>query len=312
MLCATYDHRPLCVVRERAGGDAVAGVAPFMLVRSCLTKPRLVSLPFTSYCDAPVDDTSLTEGLDFARHSVPEAASVLVKRLRPLPRVPAGFRANTGYMTHLISLVPDTDEVLRRFHPSQIRRSIRKGEKCGLLFRWSNDLDDMKAFYALLVKTRRRHGLPPPPWRFYGNMHKYLLQANLLRLGIVERNGVPLAAAIVITSRQTWHLEYQASDARAWPLKVNQTLVWELIKEARSAGAISFDMGRSFAGNKSLVEYKDRWGAVRCPLHYYSTSDRSGAPSEPSAWRRAYVAVNQRLPSVLLRWQGWLLYPHMS
>ena len=39
-------------------------------------------------------------------------------------------------------------------------------------------MESVQTYYALHCRTRRRHGLPPQPFRFFSNMQRRMLQAG--------------------------------------------------------------------------------------------------------------------------------------
>ena len=63
----TYGFDPFYVALENKTEGTFEGIVPFMLVNSWLTGKRLVSLPFTSYCNPIVPEGAVQEvaGPDF-------------------------------------------------------------------------------------------------------------------------------------------------------------------------------------------------------------------------------------------------------
>jgi len=56
-----------------------------------------------------------------------------------------------------------------------VRRAVRKAEKLGVTVEILKDALGIRQFYALQCQTRRKHGLPPQPFRFFQNVRKCIL-----------------------------------------------------------------------------------------------------------------------------------------
>ena len=88
-----------------------------------------------------------------------------------------------------------------------------------------------------------------------------------------------------------------------------QVLMWKAIEEAKGAGLLEFDMGRSDWDNAGLVHYKDRWGCTRSTLTYsrYPKQAFSGSVSfQVPKW------VFDFAPGALLSTAGGMLYRHIG
>ena len=61
---------------------------------------------------------------------------------------------------------------------------------------------------------------------------------------------------------------------------------------------------------ESLATFKERWGARRIPLTYYS-SPAPASRSEPK-WQKAMARLGPRLPLPVLELLGRVFYRHMG
>ena len=100
-------------------------------------------------------------------------------------------------------------------------------------------------------------------------MWSILKPDNFLVVPLIEYEGKVIAAATVLRFKDTHYLEYSASDPHYRQLCANQMLIWEVIKMAHGEGAKYFDFGRSSLRNRSLIDFKERWGAKKHQLQYY-------------------------------------------
>jgi len=312
VLAETYGHRPLFVGLLSADGKELKGVLPLIYVKSVLTGRRLVSLPFTAYSNPMLPEEYWDAAVGFAKQRYPEAKYVEFRMIRPLgapaETEPAG--ANTPFVCSILSLQGSLEDILRSFHPSCIQRQIRRAEKAGLIFRVADREEDVRRLYWLFVSMRRREGLPCPAYKFFASMHRSLTPHNLYQLAVVEHEREVLAAALMLKSKSTWHIEYNASHPDL-PLKgANQLLMWKLITQAHAAGIGYFDFGRTALWQESLLVYKERWQAARYPIRLRVFPE----PAEPPKWsmrsRHVLLRVNRKLPAVFLKWAGPIIYPH--
>ncbi len=310
VLAETYGHTPFYLGLRSTEGS-LRGVLPFVFVNSPFTGRRVVSLPFTTYCNPLLPAARLDEALRYAFERFPGAGSAELKRLEGSDGIDP-LDVPSPFVTQVLSLTGDTDDLFRSFHDSCVRRRIRHAEKSGLTFRLAETEPELRRLYQLLAEVRRGQGLPIFPYRFFSNMRRRLMPLNLCELAVIELGGQVVAAAVILKGRSTWHLEYIASDAGANRLGPNQLLLWECIKRAHLVGAKVFDFGRTSLAHESLLEFKDRWNTVRRPIYQrLYPAEKTSRPSRDTS-RSLLRSLNRRLPSLLLKWEGQLLYPHRS
>jgi hypothetical protein len=105
--------------------------------------------------------------------------------------------------------------------------------------------------------------------------------------------------------------KYGCSDARHHMLGGLPMLMWRSIQEAIAAGLSKFDFGRSDLDNEGLATFKDKWGATRSFLTYWTSpaaSERSSPVWGGALARRALAHA----PDGLLTLSGRLLYKHLG
>src|SRR4030042_2172372 len=104
----------------REQDNKITGGVPFFLIKSPLTGKRLVSLPFSFYCDPLVDsELEFKELMDgVARKQKDLGASFIQMRtrfMRPMLQN-AGFKEFPGFKNHNLSLDQDTESMMKSFH----------------------------------------------------------------------------------------------------------------------------------------------------------------------------------------------------
>src|SRR5919198_1346137 len=65
VITSTYHYEPFLVASKDAKSGRTNGIAPFLFIHSWLTGKRLVSLPFTSYCDWLIPESAFLQLIDF-------------------------------------------------------------------------------------------------------------------------------------------------------------------------------------------------------------------------------------------------------
>jgi len=163
-------------------------------------------------------------------------------------------------------------------------------------------------FFRLLVMTRRRQGLPPQPKSWFKNL--VLSLGDKVKIRVARKNETAIAAMLSLEHRSSVIYKYGCSDERFHHLGGMAFLFWNLIEVAKSSGLSTLDLGRSDLHNQGLITFKDRLGAAKQPLTYYSYS-----AAEKRQMRRhaqplgRFVAM---VPDSALTAVGRLLYRHLG
>ncbi len=307
-----YGHELIYLALENDKKE-VQGIAPFILIKSCLTGKRVVSLPFATYCNPILPATEVDKVLRFLLEHYSDVDYIELKVVEKDDiRIPAGFSKSSNHITHILNLDHSLEELLMSFHSTSVRQRIRKGEKNNLSLRIGETEEDLKQFYRLHTMVRKKLGLPPQPFSFFIQMWQHLRPFNQVLIPLVEHGGRVVSAAFILKFKDTFYLEQSATDPCYLRHCANQTLIWESIKLAHADGARYLDFGRSALGNKSLIEFKERWSAKGFTLSTYYYPKRPPLNTEESMARQILNRVNRHLPNSLLKLEGRLLYPHLG
>jgi CelD/BcsL family acetyltransferase involved in cellulose biosynthesis len=310
VLVRTYGHRPCSVTLHRAGRPVA--LLPLMEVDSPLTGRRGVGLPFADECGL-----LLYEKLD-PRLIVDVLSRLAIERswkhleVRGPSGLPADAPPSVSFYTHALDLRPGLDSVYAGFDPS-VRRALRKAGQSGLNVEVRTDREAVSAFCALHARSRRRHGLPPQPDRFFQAIREELLEPGLGAVVLAAQAGRPVAAAVFLQSGSQAVYKFGASDERVLAARANNLVMWEGIQWLAGRGARSLHFGRTSCSQDGLRRYKRGWGAVESMLHYYKYVLPAGA------WARdrdraagIHTTIFAHLPLSLNRLLGAALYPHLD
>jgi len=313
-LCAletAYGYHPLAFTTASPGMPLRNGIV-FCEISSWLTGRRLVSLPFSDHCEPLASEPGDLEPLLlYARQKV-DAGRYKRFEIRPMTYVPpgaAGLGKNRSYVFHRLDLRPPAETIFRGFHKDCIQRKIRRAERENLLYEDGNSDELLEKFLGLMMKTRRRHGIPPQPPRWF----RALLTAfgKDLKIRVASKDGVPVASILTISRRRTVVFKYGCSDHAASRFGGTPMLFWRTIQEAKDNGQDELDMGRSDADNEGLITFKEHWGALPTRLQYWSYPGREWGASD--RWlAKVGRTVTAVVPDSVLQMFGSVLYRHMG
>ncbi len=310
----TYGYESFALTTS-AAGEELSNALVFCRIKSWLTGERLVSLPFADHCDPLVDgDESLAFLLESAASQCKESSKKYVE-IRPSAtgdtylREQNTFHAGDRFALHTVDLKPSLDELFRSFDKSSIQRGIRQGEKLGLKYEEGTSHELLTKFYALQVLTRRRHQLPPQPFKWFENLVKLLSKEAKIRL--ISRGDQPVASILTLLYKKTMLYKYGCSDPALNNLRGTTTLFWRTIQDAKAQGAETFDLGRSDLDNPGLLRFKSQWGSREIPLTYWrypqAVRDSVKGFSGAKTFGRKMLC---HLPDSLLILVGKTLYKH--
>jgi hypothetical protein len=288
---------------------AVAEIPPLLGPR------RMVSLPF-SYAAGPLaSQAAIAEALVSAVRDNARARRiprVEIKSRGEYPPAP-GYHRTSHYSTYEVPTDGGEAKVWSRLHPGSTQRSIRKGEKAGIVVRRGDTAQDWLIMAELEERTAHGHGLPAPPRRFFTEGCLRLQNQGLAELYLAfTRTGQRAAAITIWKGPRAWIYGFGASDPAHLDQRPNHVVLWAAIRDAIAAGC-SFDLGRVAPEQGGLLEFKRRWGGQAIPLAYdywpepgglnIAARDRGILAAAASLWSRLPAPV-ARLGTGLYRYLG--------
>lgn len=305
---------PVECYSARAEGR-LEGLLAVAEVPALLGPRRLVSLPF-SYAAGPLArDAGVADALATAVRARAQKLRIRRVELKSLGQFPPapGFHRTSHYSTYEVSTEGGEAGVWSRLHPGSTQRSIRKGQKAGLVVRRGDTVAEWLIMAELEERTAHSHGLPSPPRRFFTEGCRRLQSAGLASVYLAfTQSGAPAAGITVWQGPRAWIYGFGASDPQRLEERPNHVLIWAAIQDAISAGC-RFDLGRVAPEQEGLLEFKRRWGGQAIPLAYdywpepgglnVAARDRGAMATAASLWSRLPARI-ARLGSGLYRYLG--------
>ena len=305
----TYRYR-IGALTTSGPGEPLQNAVVFCRVRSWLTGPRLVSVPFSDYCPPLVDSAEeLGLLLSYLKRDCDRGLERYLE-IRSSAGDVGGMGRSESFCLHRINLRPTEDELYHALHGNCIRRKIARAQREGVTVEEGRSENLIRKFYDLTVLTRRRHRLPPQPLCWFRNLIDSMGDKLKIRLAS-SPDGRPAAAILTIRFKATMTYKYGCSDSRFHKLGPMQLLLWKAIQEAKQTGLCEFDMGRTDLTNEGLLSFKDRWGGTRSILQYlrYPAPVAHAAENVSAGIARSLFGL---APSAVLRTAGNVLYPHVD
>lgn len=187
-----------------------------------------------------------------------------------------------------IDVQDKSDEELLASFSQEWRRNIKKAEKSEVRVRQAT-FSDLETFHTLYKETAKRDKFTPRPLNYFKQMWKSLNENsnNLaeMRLYIAEQENICHAACLwVRVGKHVWYT-YGASSTSGRELRPSNAIQWQMMRDARDAGASIYDM-RGIAATLNeksplfgllrfkigtggkVIQYVGEWDFVLKPLIY--------------------------------------------
>jgi hypothetical protein len=292
------------------GSGKIRAGLPFMKVKSFLTGHRWVSLPFSDYCIPLYRENSDLEKLVESLVNISREKQTGKIEVRwKLPEHP-GLHLNSEFVLHTIKLAPDSGQVAKQFKRTHLQ-NIRTAEERGVTVDFGDKLEHVKVFYQLQLETRKRHGVPSQPWKYFELLWENIIRPGLGFVLLAKNEGKYIAGMVYLCWGRTLIAKYAASLEDSFNLRPNNLLFWEGIRWGCQNGYQVFDMGRTEVENSGLRNFKCRWGAVEEPLFYSTFSPQASQPINGRVTGILHTLI-KRSPLWVCKWSGEILYRHFA
>lgn len=309
----TYSFKPLMYVLKNGNGK-ISGIFPCFFIRSLFTGSRVVSLPFSDQC-GPLFNDHHQEKDALAEIVEEHGNQVSYIEIRSPLSEESGFACHNYYKRHILQLSPDPSEVRKGINKRTIQYSIRKAKKVGVEIKEENNQFGIEEFYRLNMLTRKKHGVPSQPMKFFRNLFEYMVSKGYAFILLAFYDSKVIAASLFFKFKETLHYKYNASDPQYLSgAKPNHLLTWHAIEQGCLGGHRFLDFGRTSPDNKGLTRYKEMWGArpVDAPYYYYPRITGASATEESGKLYKTMTSIWRKLPEPILERIGPMIYKHTA
>ena len=224
------------------------------------------------------------------------------------------FKTNESYASFIsptIDLNLPSKTLFRRFRNST-QRNTKKAIKLGVKTTIRKSQESMNAFCRLNRLTRRRHGLPPQPVRFFNNIQKHIMNNNKGFICLAHHAGKAIAGAVFLTAHNQAIYKYGASDHDFFHLRPNNLVMATAIRYITELGLQTINLGRTEKEHKGQLQFKLGWSASPSEISYFKIDLASGKCIVDPPLIRSSYSLFKRLPISILEIFGALAYRHIG
>lgn len=311
VLVESYGYRPAYFTVVENG--TLQALLPVMEIRSVFTGKRGVSLPFSDYADP------FAANEEQYRHLVTRAVQYGKEKHWSTLEIRGGECpwpervVSREFLGHRLNLARSEKEVFSSFRTNMKRNILRAG-KDGVTVEISDTAEFMEAYYRLHCITRKGHGIPPQPLRFFRKIQEHVLRRGLGCIVLATFRQAVVAGMVLFHHGRKAIYKYGASNDAGKQCRANNLLMWEAIRWYLRKGFTEFCFGRTEGEHEGLREYKRGYGPLEYPIRYYKydmarnrvTDERAG--DAVGTLSRYY----RKIPIPISRVVGTLVYRHIG
>lgn len=310
VLSQSYGYEPLYLCNKT--NNTMSGLLPLMEVKSILTGTRGVSLPFSDACPLLVSNTQAFQDLFQLAVTWGKKRKWKYIELRGGGKYLAAENPAATFLGHVLDLSRGSEQLFSGLRNST-RRNIKKAMNEKVDVSISRSSSAMKEFCRLNVITRKEHGLPPQPDRFFHRLHDLIIARGMGFISVASVFDRTIAANVYLHFGREVIYKYGASDKRYQHLRANNLVMWEAVKWCCDKGFKEMNLGRTEPVNRGLMQFKDGWGAKPYQIAYYKYNlQQNSFVSKGETLRPSYQSILSIMPGPVLKILGRYLYRHMG
>jgi hypothetical protein len=302
-----------------SGNDTIQAALPLFEVRSWITGSRLVSIPSATLFDPLVSSTQemkiLLDG------AIELAGKLKINSLELRTFQTSGLISNERlgsscfFKNHYLSLEKEPQELMKSFHRSCVRQRIDRALNSEVTVEYGHTEKELQVFYRLYLISRKRLNLPPQPYRFLKSLWDTFFSEKQLDLLLAKKSDLYIGGLILFKFKERVSAEFSVIDQTFYNLSPNHLLFWEAIKNSSQEGFKVFDFGRTSQYNKSLMDFKDRWGTtcIDLPIYFYPRefAQKYNGREKSLGYKIMQIAC-KRSPDFAFKSIGNFCYRHLS
>jgi CelD/BcsL family acetyltransferase involved in cellulose biosynthesis len=219
---------------------------------------RIISLPFSDYCDPLVSNDVQWDALIEPLLDMRQPMNMRCLD-NEIPLTDARYQHVKRAKWHGIDLERDP-ELLWPGIESSARRAIRKAEKSGITVRLAQDEQDLRAFFKLHLGIRKyKYRLLAQPYRFFQNIWEIFSAAGRAALMLATVGDEVIGSVMFLGWGSTLYYKFSASSSAHLEYRPTDLLIWEGMKFAQEHGYTFLDLGLSDWDQEGLVRYKRKF-----------------------------------------------------
>ena len=310
VLSKSYNYKPfyLCAREENKS----ISLLPMMEVDSALTGRRGVCLPFTDMCEPIAENAQQFQKLFDHAVALGKKRKWKYLEIRGGEKYLSAEKPSQLFWGHSLDLSCGQQQLFSNLRDST-RRNIKRAQNEKVEVNISNSLTTMKDFYRLNSMTRKEHGLPPQPYKFFQHLYDQVIARDMGFVATAFLSGRAIAANVYLYFGKEVIYKYGASDKAFQHLRANNLVMWEAIKWSCERNFQSLSFGRTESENEGLMQFKAGWGVKPYQIYYYRYDlQKNVFTSNSSDINPLFNKIFSKLPIPVLEVLGRILYRHMG
>ncbi|MGD9899086.1 MAG: lipid II:glycine glycyltransferase FemX [Calditrichaceae bacterium] len=310
VLSESYGYKPVYIAVTHKG--AFDFLMPLMEINSHLTGNRAVALPFSDFCGPLTTGSGSHESLLPFLKEQGKVSNWNYIEIRGGENIFNTFDSSISYLSHEIELSENMSEIQAGFR-STTRRNIKKAENNGIKVELVNSENAVRIFYRLNCQTRKKHGLPPQPFKFFESIHRHIILKDKGMIALATHKSKYIAGALFLHFGEKALYKYGASDPEHADLRANYLIFNEAIKWYAEHGYNSLNFGRTSSDNEGLRQFKTGWGAKEMLTRYYKYNlQKNTFIKEKQKENGFYNTIFRNIPVPVSVFIGSKLYKHVG
>lgn len=313
-LNATYNFDIKALILLDDEGEPRSGLV-YSRIEDMMAR-RIVSLPFSDFCDPLVHDRTDWDLLISSLSA--EDCQVKMRCLHndfPIndPRLTLVSRAKW----HCINLQRNTTDLWLELSGAA-RRAIKKAERQGITIRLAANKVELRAFFLLHLKLRKyKYSLLAQPYHFFENIwDNFIPQGHgALMLAIYEDQII--GGVFFLEWQNKLYYKFNASDQHQLNHRPNDLIVWTGIQYGQARGYEYLDFGLSNWDQEGLLQFKRKFATKEGIISYLQYMPE-GAPDPKEKQIRSLLPqltdllVHPDVPDEITEKGGDILYPFFT
>jgi lipid II:glycine glycyltransferase (peptidoglycan interpeptide bridge formation enzyme) len=277
---------------------------------------RIVSLPFSDYCDPLVSSHQDWQDLfgELETHGMPVLLRCLHSRIVPDdPRLAVTKQARW----HGLRLGSDLEKVWSDLDKSW-RGAIRKARREGVVVQTVDDETFLEEFAAMHLSVRKYkyRRLSQPQALFEAICRRFRAVRSWYPL-VACHQGRVIAACVFLRWNDTLYYKFSASRAEELAVCPNNLLLWEGIQLAKNIGCRLLDLGLSDDDQLGLIRFKQRLGTEEREIRHLCYTPTGHRPEREMEVRRLLEQMTElftepTVPDEVTNRAGDMLYRYFA
>ncbi|HPC02633.1 MAG TPA: GNAT family N-acetyltransferase [Syntrophales bacterium] len=270
-----------------------------------------MSLPFTDHCDPLFTGIPFRSLFDAAVETGRERSWKILETRTTWD--PFGtVRPYETFLGHVLDLTAGEERIFSRFSGAT-RRNLRKAGREGVEVSIGNSWGDTAEYYRLHCLTRKKHGLPPQPLKFFKKIQEHVISKHGGAVFLARRGGKSAAGAVFFHFHDGVLYKFGASDPELQEFRASNGVMGEAIRHYAGRGFRHLCFGRTEPGNEGLRRFKLGWGPEERTIYYHrygilKKALLAGEPPRSPRWNRLFG----KLPIPVLQIIGRAVYGFMA